>query len=204
MADRRIIVARYCEDTTWTQRPPAGWETEIVQKGLDLPNEGREASSYCWWIATHYDGIDPEGTYAFLQGSPFEPHGFRLWQLREVDGFEALGRDRITEQFLDGWIETRPLGREWHGAAETAWKLWVSQDQPPPIEHSFRIGAQFLVPGRVLLARSRDWWEAYGTWLRYGHRPWIAERIWQYIMAPSQFPEADCLYRRSTTRPSGG
>lgn len=188
MSDRAVIVARWNEDVSWLSDLPSGWRPEVVQKDRDLPNTGREASSYCWWVSRNRDRIDPAGTYAFLQGSPYEPHGFRPPHLVEVDGFAPLGRDVVTERFADGWIEGRNLGPEWAHAAAGAWRAWVSRTERPPEYNSFVIGAQFLVPGRALLARPDGWWRAYGSWCCYGHRPWIAERIWRYVMDAERYP----------------
>lgn len=188
MAARHTVIARFNEDVTWVRDLPRDWTHRIVQKCVDLPNHGREASSYCWWIWAHYGKIDPEGTYAFLQGHPFEPHGVRLYHLREVSRFEALGRDRIEERFSDGWIEGRGLDPVWRDAAVHAWQSWVSLSRPPPERHEFVIGAQFLVPGRVLLARPIAWWHDLGSWACFQHRPWILERLWQYILDPESYP----------------
>lgn len=188
MSAHHVVIARFCEDVTWLQRLPLGWTHRVIQKGVDLPNLGREASSYAWWIEHHHDQIDPDGTYAFLQGHPFEPHGVRMSHLREVDRFQPLGRDRIEERFSDGWIEGRTLGTEWQHAAPDAWRQWVSSAHAPPDRHEFTIGAQFLVRGRALVARPASWWRYFGAWNHHGYRPWLSERLWSYIMDPDRYP----------------
>jgi hypothetical protein len=66
---RRIaVIAKYQEDTTWTLRLKV--PSFIVEKGKEMPNVGRETSSYLWYIVTHYDQL--QGMYIFCQGNPFD------------------------------------------------------------------------------------------------------------------------------------
>ena len=61
-----IVIAKYNEDINWSNNYD---NVVVVQKGRDLPNKGREASSYLWWIIKNYNDI-PEKVH-FLQGNPF-------------------------------------------------------------------------------------------------------------------------------------
>lgn len=63
----KLIIARYNEDVKWADEYE---DFFVVQKGLDLPNVGREPSSYVWYIIKNYDSL--EGDYCFLQGNPLE------------------------------------------------------------------------------------------------------------------------------------
>lgn len=165
------VVARYQEDTDWSGCP---WPVRIVQKDRDLPNSGREASSYAWFCATQ--PIDPDQTYAFLQGRPFD-HGFSWNQLRQVDQFEPLGIYRLT---------CDQDGAPHHPDLQLA-RVWkeLGLEEPMPSELSFNAGAQFLVPGHALLRRDPAWW----SWLQRTvsesawFHAWAMERLWPSLLA---------------------
>lgn len=166
------VVARWEETFDWSACP---WPVRIVQKGIDLPNAGREAASYAWWVATHHDQIDPDGTYAFLQGNPF-PHAFTWDQLRLVDRYEPLGGHHLREL---------PDGSPNHPGLplDRAYRVLGLGDALPD-EFCFPAGAQFLAPGRALLRHSADWWRELqartsdGGWLN----PWVMERLWPHVI----------------------
>jgi hypothetical protein len=169
------VVARYQEDFDWTASP---WPVCIVQKDRDLPNAGREASSYAWFCANHQ--VEADQTYAFLQGNPM-PHAFGWAQLRQVDRFAPLGAYHLREL---------PDGSPNHPGLDLAQAFAVlGCPGAQPSEFEFTAGAQFLVSGRVLLRRDRAWWAwlqqvASGgipelAWLN----PWVMERLWPYLLA---------------------
>jgi hypothetical protein len=60
-----IVLAKYKEDTSWADAYDSVF---VVEKGVHLPNEGREPTSYLWYIMENYDSL--EGKYFFLQGDP--------------------------------------------------------------------------------------------------------------------------------------
>lgn len=78
---RNIIVARYKEDYTWTFPYE---RVTIIQKGEDLPNKGREPSSYLHFIINNYDSL--EGKYFFLQGDPRDHCPGLASELANVEG----------------------------------------------------------------------------------------------------------------------
>lgn len=169
MSEKRLIVAHYQEDLGWLQGLPAGWNAEIVTKGTTVPNCGREAGTYAWWIAENYGLIQPDGRYAFLQGRPWD-HGFAWGQLAATADFAPLGEHRLSCD-IDGNPNHPhlPVG-EW-------WTKWFSGPPPDPI--SFTAGAQFSVSGRVILAKSHAWWNDFRHWTWTDvNAPWVAERIW--------------------------
>lgn len=185
MADRGVVVvARYEENVDWTTRLPLGWEARIVQKGRDLPNVGREASSYLWYMATQ--DIDPEATYAFVQGDPF-PHAFELSQLRRVDGYAPLGGHVLNADHD---------GHPHHGGLQLAEHLrrWIGTERPPP-RFIFHAGGQFLLPGRVILARPRHWYAELQAAVAEGRGAWIMERLWPHTWPP-ELVEAETSKRK--------
>ena len=86
-----VIVARYDEDVSWAHKFD---EFVIIQKGAQLPNKGREPTSYLWYIINHYD--DLKGDYIFLQGNPND-HCNLYYEMRKGFNkpfywFETYGR----------------------------------------------------------------------------------------------------------------
>lgn len=165
-----VVVARYNEATDWSVSP---WPVRIVQKDRDIVNAGREASSYAWFVATQ--PVDPDRTYAFVQGDPF-PHGFAWNQLRTVDRYEPLGVHVLQED---------RCGNPHHAGLRVE-DSWAELDllDPVPETIEFHAGAQFLVPGRVLLVRPRSWWADLARRVSDGGplSPWVMERLWPYFL----------------------
>lgn len=62
MKSIKFVIARYNEDISWVK----DLDYVVVQKDIDLPNKGREPSSYIWYIITQYK--DLQGIYLFTQG----------------------------------------------------------------------------------------------------------------------------------------
>ena len=147
----KYIIARYQEDISWSD----GLDRFVVQKGEHLPNVGREASSWLWYIHEFYDEL--EGVYAFRQGSPDgdpyhgQPHGITLTEDRQVFGWDT---QRMADHL--GVVIPEALG--------------------------FIAGAQYDVEADVLRCRSKEWYaealHVAGTW---DWAPWMFERIWPYI-----------------------
>lgn len=170
MAGPLLIVARYNEPIF--EFP---WETVIVQKGDQLPNVGREASSYLWWIKENYWQIEPYRTYGFVQGGDPTKHYWHPRNLREVERFTPLGTFRVT--------------CDWNGAPhhpglplERLWDYWDISDQKPPFL-KFVSGANFLIQGWDLLKRHHGWYSrVYRDLMKYEPEgPWCIERFWPYV-----------------------
>lgn len=70
--DVTYVIARYKEDISWVEQIPNKFHTkyEIIQKDLDMPNVGREPSSFFFYIIKNYAQL--RGDYYFLQGYPFD------------------------------------------------------------------------------------------------------------------------------------
>ena len=166
-----LVVARHEENIDWLERV-AGWVPLVVQKGRDLPNEGREGSSFLWAMERLYDET---GRVAFVQGNPF-PHAPRLveqlQEAREGSGFSWLG-DPVFVSEADGspWHEGLPVRdkqREWFG---TEW------DGPVV----FAAGGQFVIDAEQLRSRPRDFYGRLAGEMSHGENPWVMERLWERL-----------------------
>lgn len=159
------IVARYNE------RPfTLPWKQFVVRKGVDMPNEGREAGSFFWWMA--HEHISKTGMYAFLQGDP-TAHG--EINLRHVDSFTPLGSWRVRCDLYGS--------PHHHGLPIVEyWERWIGGTPPETLD--FTAGGQFLVPGKVLLRRSKEEYERMlDDMCQLEDAPWVMERLWPYYFA---------------------
>lgn len=171
---RHLVVARWQEDTDWTEFLP-GWRLHVVQKDRDLPNRGREPSSFAWAILRDYDAIDPDDEYAFVQGNPFDHCPDLLARLEEtITGYTGLG----------SWEPlTHADGSPHHPGLKVAhhYEAWLDRPFPGPL--NFTAGGQFAVTGRELMARPRDFWQRFYDDLMGADEsvPYVAERLWAQI-----------------------
>ena len=173
-----LVVARNEEETSWLAEVPTSWTVSVVQKGRDLPNVGREASSYLWWIEREIaDGeVDPSEVYAFVQARPWD-HGFTwpgLASMIDVRGFVPFDRNVMVCQ---------GDGQPHHGGLPldrlfVEWQIGTA----PPERYAFHGGAQFAVDGATLLRHSA---ERYAELRRVVEThpvgPWVMERFWAYL-----------------------
>ena len=163
----RIVVARWQEDTSWTRL--ARWPTYVVQKGQQMPNEGREPASFLWYILNK--GIRPDDTYAFVQGDPFA-HGVTMTDFREVDEYTPLGT----------WeVECDDQGAPHHPGLpmQQKWDDWIGG--PRPDAYKFVAGGQFLVPGHVIHQHPKAKYRYLLDEMSIGSNPWVMERLFPYL-----------------------
>lgn len=64
----KFVIARYNEDIDWALQ----YKHDVVQKDLDMPNQGREPASYLLWIINNYCKLKDDEEYVFCQGNPFD------------------------------------------------------------------------------------------------------------------------------------
>jgi hypothetical protein len=148
------VIARYNEDVSWATQP-----FEIVQKGEHLPNEGREASSYLWWIIENYDKLPDE--VHFLQANPFD----------HVD----------KDLNIIWWAESDKHGNPHHNGLRIG-ELAGILDLDLPIAWKFPAGACFKVSKEEIKKYSLDWYkEAYKQSMEFPQAAWIFERLWSVI-----------------------
>lgn len=165
-----LIVARFNEPTAWTQ-DIKDWRVWVVQKGRDLPNEGREASSYFWAFAHLYKRLKPDDRVACVQGDPFV-HDNDFPASLEVDsqGFQALGHWRV-DCDLSGAPHHPGLP-----LVESA-RRWFDLELPERIH--FTAGAQFVVPGSLILQHPRAFYREMVGAMSEEFAPWVMERLWE-------------------------
>jgi hypothetical protein len=165
-----VVVARYEEDVSWINDLPGGWSPFLVQKGVDMPNEGREGGSFLWAIDRLYPALRRSDRIVFLQGAPHE-HAEQI-EL-DVPGFTHIGHEMYVS---DG------AGAPNHPGLPVAqlYEQWLSRPFPGSVR--FAAGGQFGVTGADLLARPRAFWRRLGRHV-CSHRegPWVMERIWEDV-----------------------
>lgn len=178
-----LVVARYNEDVSWLNLIHAN--VVIVDKS-QVGNTGREAASYLWFIAKHYESLS--GDYLFCQGDPFAhcpDFDYRVAML----GNAECGARSAEVQF------GARAKCDWTGAPhhpdlpieEIAGELGLSQ-LPPEIE--FTVGAQFLRSGEEIRAAWERWdllglaspAESLRLANKYSQAPWVFERLWDYLI----------------------
>jgi hypothetical protein len=163
-----LIVARFDENTEWTQQID-GWRVHVIQKGRDLPNGGREPSSFFWAFWHLYKRFKPTDTIACVQGNPFD-HGDLI--LREADEFVAMGQWRV---------ECDHVGAPHHAGIPVAEKCEKWFGEIPPEQILFTAGGQFLIPGRMVLERPRAFYKGMVAEMNDGMAPWVMERLWELM-----------------------
>jgi hypothetical protein len=178
---KRLIVARYKEDTEWVKQASSEWVKIIIQKETeelkgDMPNAGREPASFLFAVAKYYDLIKPDDTWAFVQGNPF-PHCTDLVDLldRPVTDYTPLGGQTF-KQCDDAGAPEHP-----NLPVKELYEKWLKRTCPKVI--NFTPGGQFMVRGRDLLRYPRSWYievmdDATPAWNCY-----VLERIWSEVYA---------------------
>lgn len=147
------IIARYNEDVGWAK----DLNHFIVQKGEHLPNEGREASSYLWYIKENYDKLD--GDYVFCQGKRGDHPS---WDKAPTHRCGITGAPHHPSLDIKGLASQ--LGIEL------------------PHEITFRGGAEFKVSAEQIRRYPKEWYEkAYTLANEYPQGAWIFERLWGLI-----------------------
>jgi len=153
---KTLVLARYNENISWSSKYD---HVHIVQKERDLPNKGRESSSYIWWVIQNYEKL-PEKVH-FLQGNPFAHTNDNL----ESTYFPETDRNGCALHCGLKFEEiTIPLGIEL------------------PERWSFPAGANFEVTKSEILKYKYDWYKkAYNLSINHEQAPWIFERLWCLI-----------------------
>lgn len=160
--DATFVLARWNEDVSWA----AQYRHFIVQKDEHVPNLGREASSYLWYIVEHYDRL--EGVYVFTQARP-DHLDFAL--LREsVDRFLWLGDPRYRFN-SDGMPWGLPV-------AQLATDLGLLVDWPARCAQ----GGTFAVTAKQIKTRPKSFYEkALKIALDMSCSPWLYETMWEQV-----------------------
>lgn len=153
------IIARYNEDISWCDDCDIKF---VVQKDVHLPNKGREASSYLWFIINNYDTL--EGDYEFRQGRTIDHPIHAFIEMSDHKGF--------------------PHHHPYYPALDLK-RLADELNLEIPEYLTFTIGAQFKVSTEQIKRHSLEWYKkAYNIAMGDDYGPWVAhhfERLWKYI-----------------------
>jgi hypothetical protein len=146
------VIARYKENIDWANNV----KKFVVQKDIHLPNIGKEASSYIWFIKNNYNKLT--GMYSFRQGNP-QPHKVGIFDYKcNHTGYPD-----------HPGLQIKPLAD--------------LLDIKIPDILEFTAGAQFDVSADNIKLRSLEWYnKAYNLIMEeYPKSEWIFERLWKYI-----------------------
>jgi glycosyltransferase involved in cell wall biosynthesis len=173
---KTLVVARYQEDTSWYSRIPSDWQLLEVQKGRELENTGREASSFLWAILHLYPTLQPDDVVAFVQADPFDHSpDIDLFLLldRPTTGFRALG-DYTYLSNGDGSPHHEGI------PVKERYEEWLGKKWPGVVR--FAPGAQFAAPGSAILRHPPEFWQKLLDVMADEWNPWILERLWPTIL----------------------
>jgi len=181
----KIVVAHYNEDLSWLDKINA--DHIIYSKGYTnlkysfhiLPNVGREADTYLYYIINNYYSLDD--IIVFLQGDPFD-HCHDV-----VDKVNNINNDNDVKWLCSNW---GPLTKDYQGGPgsiplpllDICEKLFNKKFDNTKT-FTFSPGAQYIVPKKFILNKSLDWWKyCYFVFNEYIETsPWSYERIWPEI-----------------------
>lgn len=171
---KTLVVAKYKEDVSWANIE--GWETFVVEKGVHLPNTGRESLSYLWYIILNYEELD--GIYCFVQGriSDQIPHLPRVLSKTEKLPrgvqfvYTARPKDDGTGRPLHPGLDVRGMHED----------LLPGDEQPKIYE--FYSAACFMVTAEKIKEHPIEfYYKAFTLHFFYHDAPWVIERLWHYI-----------------------
>ncbi len=124
-----IVVCRFNEDVQWLDELSDDWRQIIIQKDVDLPNIGRDPSSELFAIVRHYDEIEDDDIWCFMQGNT-SPHFHNL-----ADYLNNLDTDQVPHYLPlndEGFLmfsdnDYRPYAKKWWGLdLPHEWKFYGS------------------------------------------------------------------------------
>lgn len=164
-----VVIARYEEHISWSDNIPNKF---VVQKGEHLDNFGREPSSFLWYIIEHYDIL--KGTYAFLQGNPFDHCKDTLELIKLDKDFMLLG---------DYQYICRGDGTPQHGGLPVARFYREHIDVDAPKHFGFKAGGQFIVSAKNIKKHPKEYYQKIYDEIEKDDSklPWVMERLWSYI-----------------------
>lgn len=202
-----FVISRYKEDISWVNKLGSDFtiynkdEDFVLDDMISLPNFGREAHTYLYYIITNYDNLPYN--ICFLQGNPFDHLNVDINNIKNIEfnGFLGLGIKKICD--LNGYPQNPDLNIDYHFLNN------YFLNKPEIIEYT--VGAQFLVKRSNILIRKKNFYEsilsqfykdnlilsefsrdldpnAYDYIKRTGNKnkmPWLMERVWSYIFNPN-------------------
>ena len=196
-----IVVAKYKEDTAWTQALENN--ATIYCKSPDdgrytqLPNIGREYGNYLHHIVTRYDSLARRTL--FLQGDPFFHRlpPFDEFALSTDDFLSLANMHHSMAQTVDwGWPDQTVDGN-----VKQAFLKLLERDADFP-RFSFTWGAQFAVSRELIQSHPKSYYQKLyeialmpelalcGKRFDNLHIGFMFEFFWEKIFRPSAFTES--------------
>jgi hypothetical protein len=165
---REIVVARYLENKKWFEKYP---EARVYTKNVDIPNFGRESSTYLHHIIENYDNL--ADFTIFCQADPFD----------HIASFEDLIKDYEHDyKEYGGWfVSSKGDGTPQHAGlrVDDASMKFFGRTLP---EYGFVSGAQFVVSKERIRSRSKEFYESLLQYCKDDtDAPWVLERLWRLV-----------------------
>lgn len=158
----KFVIAKYKEDTSWARNLPH----ILITKEIEIPNVGREATSYLYFIVSNYKNL--RGEYVFCQGHPFDH-----WPnfVSDIKKHRSVGT--VFSCRKDGTPNEPDLPIH---------EICQALDLPILDVYTFRTGAQFRINAQQIKARPLEWYaKALILSITEPKAPWVFERIWPLV-----------------------
>lgn len=193
-----VVIARYKESLQWLDKfelpchevrfwvydkdPSTKFETKVKHEYETLPNIGREAHTYLYYIINNYDNLGDE--ILFLQGNPFDHE--KNWNIYQnfIDGkadytkYKTFDIVSTQKHFFQSNPRYTTLFKEVFDDSSNKCLI------VPPHRFEFSSGAQYIVKKEAILNRPIEVWQKlYDISLKSEQFPWDVERLWMYIFA---------------------
>lgn len=168
---RQIVIAKYKEDVGWAKNYP---EAIIYTKDVDIPNYGRESSTYLHHIIKNY--YELADFTIFCQGKPFD----------HCRDFQSLINDYEHDYKEYGhWnVTSYGNGLPQHAGLRIDAKCKDFFGKTLP-RYGFISGAQFVVSKDIIRSRPIAFYEKLLQYCRDDYdAPWVLERLWRLVFDP--------------------
>lgn len=157
----KFVIARFNESINWAE----GLDKIVIQKGVDMPNIGREPASYLWFIIHNYEMLD--GEYVFCQGNPFD-HDRNF--LENIKNSNYVGQIHISNYLGE------PSDRGFNIN-----DILIELGLPIRSEYKFRAGCQFKVTADDIKKHPYELYVKMLSIEMKDKNPWAFERIMPVI-----------------------
>lgn len=189
-----LVVALYHEDISWAYQTDAD-AVYVYDKGsggnrgIPLPNIGKESHTYLTHIIRNYDVLDD--VLIFTQGKPFdhmhfpdkEDTNFVNKISRDFKGYKGLSfRARESKDFIHAgwWFPDEKLPHD------LVYKQIFGEDKSAPDMLKFNYGAIFCVSKDKILLKNKEFYERCLDVLGQEANPingYVFERFWPLIFS---------------------
>jgi hypothetical protein len=186
-----LIVSRYNEDVSWLSEFYDNYRIFLYNKGdhiegsINLPNVGREGSTYLTHIIYNYDNLDD--WVFFTQGNPFDhvrnykkilrefPHTTDSTIFENPNQLQFFCDDVRFKKIL----YSKPNGYPHDRRGMDINEVWIKLFTDPPLKlYPFTRGAIFAVSRDTIRMRSVDFYKKANELCVNNYLgPWIFERL---------------------------